>query len=172
VTGIRKKQTKKNEVYAQIANRASNMPEITKEGNNYYIYENEKSRYRIPLGLIISVVIVFACALAIALTHAQITNVERQITQTNRDLVRQREQNDALRTQIGGRYTIDEVEYIALMHLGMSYPDPSQIIEINVPPRSHVRLNTVENILPQENYFWLDLRNFVTGLLNRAIGGQ
>ena len=164
---------KKHPTYSRVTKNSKAMPQILKRGNIFFIVENEQGQYRMPRNLIISLFVIFACALAIVLTHAQITGMERQIAQERIRLHLLDEYNRNLESQIGGNYTLEEIEYIAIMRLGMTPPDPSQIIEINVPRQSHVEFNRSEHTLSgRENYFWLDIRNFISGALDRIFGGN
>jgi len=166
------KKKKKPHMFERVLKGSKTMPSILKRGNIYFLVENEASQYRIPRGIITTVVIVFICAIFIVLTHAQITGMERQIAQSNSQIRYLSNRNMELKSQIGGRYNLEQIEYIATTRLGMIHPDPSQIIEIYVPHHDHVRLNRAEHLLPRENYFWQDIRAFLMGLLNRFFGGS
>jgi len=148
------------------------MPGLFKKGNVYYLKQSEASQYRLPRNIIITVFLTIGCAIAIILTSAQITGIERQIASANTTQRALTYEGMTLNTQISGRYTNEEIEYIAFMRLGMSHPDPSQIIEINVPRANTIQLNDDEQFLPRQNYFWMDIRNFVNGILNRVFGGS
>jgi len=146
------------------------MPGIYKRGNVFFVVTKGQS-YRPSKNFVISVVVIFACALMVVLGNAQITGVETQTFQANRRLQGLMDENFALETQLTRHYTTDQIRYLAFMRLGMTDPDPSQIIEINVPRQNHVMFNTAEEILPQENSFWTDLGIFFSGVLDRLIGG-
>jgi len=161
---------KKNQTYARIKSSSKNMPGVFKRGNVFFVVERGQ-QYRPSKNLLISLAVIFCCALMVVLAHAQITGVETQILQANRQLRSISDENFALETQMRRHYTTDQIEYIAFMRLGMTHPDPAQIIEINVPRQNHVMFNTAEEILPQENYFWPGLRMFFSGILDRLIGG-
>ena len=154
----------------QVAKNSKNMPSILRRGNIYFLVENEASQYRMPRAIIATVILIFACALAIVLTHAQITGMERQIRQSERSLREVADHQMSLEAMLTGRYSLERIEYLATTRLGMIHPDPSQIIEIYVPRQNEVRLNRSEELLPQENYFWNDIRAFVGGLFNRLFG--
>jgi len=166
------RKKKKAPRYDRVLKGSKNMPSIFRRGNIYFLVENEASQYRIPRAVTITVVIVFICAMFIVLTHAQITSVERQIAQYTNELRELSSENLTLDSRLGGRYSLEEIEYIATTRLGMIHPDPSQIIEIYVPPHSNVTLNRAEHLLPRENYFWLDIRTFASELMNRIFGGN
>ena len=170
----RASQRKKDKapMYERVMKGSRNMPSILKRGHIYFLVENEASQYRMPRAVIATVLIVFVCAIVITLTHAQITGVERQITQYNQELQNLQDTNMSRTSQLSNRYSLEQIEYIATTRLGMIHPDPSQIIEIYVPPHSLVRLNRAEYLLPRENYFWQDIRTFANGLLNRVFGGN
>ena len=165
------RKRKRHQMYSRILKGSRSMPSIFKRGNIFFVVENERGQYRLPRNLILSMVVVFICALSIVITHAQVNGVAQQVAGSNRQLINLQYENLALGTQIGVHYTSDQIQYIAFTQLGMNFPDASQIIEINVPRRSHVILNTSEDVLPRENYFWLDLRNFAASIFDRVFGG-
>jgi cell division protein FtsL len=165
------RKKKKDPKYDRVFKGSRNMPSIFRRGHIYFLVENEATQYRIPRAIVITVIIVFICAMASVLTHAQITGIERQISRATVTLRDLRYHNIALDSQAGTRYTLEQIEYLASTRLGMIHPDPSQIIEIYVPPQNHVRLNRAEHLLPRENYFWLDIRAFANGLFSRIFGG-
>jgi len=162
---------KKSKMYDRVLKGSKNMPSVFRRGNIYFLVESEASQYRIPRNIIITIAIIFICALASVLTHAQITGVNTQITQANRDIRALSNERLVHETRLMGRYSIEEIEFYAFMRLGMSHPDPSQIIEINVPAQDSVVLNREEALLPRQNYFWLDIRRFISGLFDRIFGG-
>lgn len=147
------------------------MPQITKKGNIFYVFDNARGQYKIPRQLIISIVVIFVCAIVSVATQVYISSVERQISSATTRLARIVDSNSALEAQIGVHYTDDRIAEIAITQLGMTFPDQSQIIEIYVPRQSHVEFNTAQHFLPQENYFWRDIGTFVNGILDRVFGG-
>jgi len=147
-------------------------PSVYRRGRIYFLILNARGQYHIPKRLIVTVLIVFICAMMVVLTHAQITGIERQLAQHNRDYRALNAEHRILESSMAGRYTVEEIEYYAFTRLGMTHPDPSQIIEINVPRQTDVRMNREETLLPSENYFWLDIRNFASGLINRVFGSS
>ncbi|MCL2286437.1 MAG: hypothetical protein FWC32_08755 [Firmicutes bacterium] len=159
-------------MYDRVLKGSKNMPSIFRRGNIYFLVENEASQYRIPRTVIFTVALIFSCALIITLAQAQIMGMERQISQSEGRIRALSNENLDLSSRLTGRYTLEEIEYIATSRLGMIPPDPSQIIEIYVPPHSNVILNRAEHLLPRENYFWMDIRTFVSGLFNRFFGGS
>jgi len=165
------KRRKKHATYTRVMKGSKSMPSIYKRGNIFFIVENEQGHYRLPRNLIITIAVVVVCAIAVVLTNAQIAGIERQNAQSRNRLNAMMEYNRTIEAQIGGHFTLEEIEYIAIMHLGMTPPDASQIIEINVPAQSHVEFNRNADLLPRENYFWVDIRNFATGIMDRVFGG-
>jgi len=113
--------------------------------------------------VVVTLVLIFAVALGSALTFANIASVESQIVRARNDRMRYQQATMALRDQASERYTREEIERIARERLGMTWPDPSQIIEIYVPRQSYVVLNTDEDVLPGQNYFWQGIVSFITG---------
>jgi len=164
-----KKRKKMSPEFARLKN---NIPRVTKKGNVFYVLDNARGQYRIPRPLIISFVVIFICAIVTVATQVYISSLERQIAGANTRLTRIEASNVALLSQIGVHYTDDRIEEIAITRLGMIFPDQSQIIEIYVPLISNVEFNTAQHFLPSENYFWRDIRIFLSGMLDRIFGGS
>jgi len=141
-----------------------------KASNAQYIYEDKKNWLRLPMQVIATSMVVFACAMIIVLFNGQITGTERELTVANSDLRALQETNRNLESQIGGNYTLEEIEFYAFTQLGMTLPDPAQVIEINIPRQSHAMLSTQEFLPPAENFLWQDVSTFVRGLFNRLFG--
>ena len=163
---VRKK--KPDDEFARLKQK---MPHVTRKGNVFYVLDNARGQYKIPRPLIISIVVIFICAVVSVATQVYISSVERQISSANTRLARIEDSNSALLAQIGVHYTDDKIEEIAITRLGMIFPDQSQIIEIYVPRLSHVEFNTAQHFLPRENYFWRDIGTFLNGMLDRVFGG-
>jgi len=163
-----KKRAKTPDEFTRLKNT---MPRVTKKGNIFYVLDSTRGQYRIPRTLIISIVVVFICAIVTVATQVYISSLERQIANANTRLARIESSNSALLSQIGVHYTDERIEEIAITRLGMIFPDQSQIIEIYVPHISHVEFNTAQHFLPRENYFWRDIRTFVSGMFDRVFGG-
>ena len=162
---------KRPSLHSRTLNSSKTMPSVVRRGNIVFVMENKSAQYRLPRALIISTLLVFVCAMIIVLTHAQLTNVERQIAITRQQILEVQESTTALSTQIGVRYSLDEIAFIAFTELGMTPPDSSQIVDINVPPLSHVVLGTSDNLLASDSHFWSDMRIFIGGILDRIFGG-
>jgi len=163
-----KKRYKMPDEFARLRN---NIPRVTKKGNIFYVLDDSRGQYKIPRPLIISIVVIFVCAIVTVATQVYISSLERQIASANAHLTRIEASNEALLSQIGVHYTDNRIEEIAITRLGMIFPDQSQIIEIYVPRISHVEFNTAQHFLPSENYFWRDIRTFLSGMLDRIFGG-
>ena len=150
-----------------------NMPKILTRGNIIFILSpvDANSDVKLPWRMVITILLVFLGGVGIAMTHAQITNMETRIIQSRRVLLAYQEANSALEAQVLDRHTTDEIERIARYRLGMELPDPSQIIDIYVPRRDTVVLNIDEYALPRENFFWRDIVGFMSGLITRMLGG-
>ena len=168
----RRSKKKKKPMYDQVIKGSKNMPSIMRRGNIYFLVENEASQYRMPKAIIATVALIFVCAMTIVLAHAQITGMERQVAQLERDRRAVGEHQLSLDSMLIAQYSLEQIEYLATTRLGMIHPDPSQIIEIYVPPQNRVQLNRSDEFIPQENYFWNDIRTFASGLLNRVFGGN
>ena len=128
--------------------------------------------YQFPIRIILTVLVIVICALIVVLTDSQLTTVRNEINRANLQVRQLSDEHTRLNSQLAGLYTLDQVAYLATTRLGMTPPDPSQIIEIHVPPQGFVMLNRSEEALPRENYFWADMRAFVSQLFNRALGGN
>jgi cell division protein FtsB len=130
-------------------------------------------RRRISFRIIFSLILIGLGGIGSALTYAVIYDVQVKITQTTRAYNAQREENAALRAQLGERYSLAEVERIAREELNMSEPDASQIIHIQVPKESYVVLNDGDEVTEDtENYFWEGLASYISDLFNRLMGGE
>jgi len=167
----RKVKKKKPSLRSRTLNSSKTMPSVVRRGNIVFVMENKSAQYRLPGALIVSTLLVFICAMVIVLTHAQLTNVDRQIASARRDIQEVRDSSTAISTQIGVRYSLDEIAYIAFTEFNMTPPDPAQIIDIDVPRLSHVVLSTSDNLLSHDSYFWSDMRIFIAGILDRIFGG-
>ena len=166
-----KRKRKNHEMYTRVMKGSKSMPSVYRRENIFFLVENERGHYRLPRNAVISILMAFVCVIGVLLTNAQINGVERQIVVARRQLNAMNEDNRNTEGRIHNHFTIEEVEYLAIMHLGMAPPDASQIIEINVPAQSHVEFNRAPEILPRENYFWADIRQFAGGLMDRVFGG-
>ena len=139
---------------------------IRKRGKIYFMYH--KRRWRMPWRLIIPLVLVFMCGIGIAVSFAQIHSVERQITQTRQRYMAQQATNAVLEAAMV-EYAYEVITQRA-RELGLSEPDPSQIIYFYAPHlTSHVVI-TYDRVLPQENYFWQGIRGFFSGIADRIFG--
>jgi len=96
--------------------------------------------------------------------RTEISSVERELRDLHADIFRRE-------AELRERYTFEEIERAATERLGMAFPDASQIIHINVPRIGGVTLNTAEYALPRHNYFWEDVRNFMSGIVDQIFGG-
>lgn len=152
--------------------KSKSVPGVYRRGNVFYLVENEASQYKLPRAIVITMLVVVACALVIVLTNSQITSVERQISAHTVELRALQDQRMAEEARMMARYTLEEIEYIAFVHLGLIYPDPSQIIEIFVQPENVISMNRHQELIPVENFFWADIRSFISGLFNQVFGGS
>ena len=143
-----------------------NKPKLTRWGTTVYANHKVDKKYRVPRGIIAVVVVFFLGALASAVPFSRITVVNRQIATAQRDINIMRANNRTMRAQIAERFSLDEIERIATTRLGMTRPDPAQVLYIYVPPQSHVMLNMNEPIV-QENYFWQEILGFFQRLIRR-----
>jgi len=139
---------------------------IRKRGNVYYLFHKEHRR--ISWRLVVALLFVFLGGVGSAVSYAQIFSLQRQIRISSNELTAQQETNRSLDADVAGRYTRDEIERRA-RELGLSEPDPSQIIYFYAPQQSHVTI-TYNAHLPQENYFWQGIVAFVNGVIERIFG--
>ncbi|MDR0272006.1 MAG: hypothetical protein LBI27_01620 [Clostridiales bacterium] len=114
--------------------------------------------------------IIFIGGIGSTAFHALNANIQNEINLAEREIRVLQEENVALNARLHERYTFSEIERIASEQLGMSFPDASQIIEIDVPRVGAVTLNASEHALPQQNYFWNDVSNFFSGIRDRIFG--
>ena len=113
--------------------------------------------------------IVFLGAIGSAFSYAQIHSLQREIQQTRVAINTQLMVNNELESQlsIAERYTREDIERLASERLGMSEPDPSQIIYFIVPPVSSVSMNTYIPQPPSANYFWQEVVAFFNAARER-----
>jgi hypothetical protein len=107
-----------------------------------------------------------------ALFQARNANIRTEIRQAERRLGAYQSENFVRAAELRERYTFEEIERIATERLGMSFPDASQVILIDVPRIGGVTLNTAEYALPRRNYFREDVTRFVSGIMNQIFGGD
>ena len=111
-------------------------------------------------------------ALYIANLTAGNAKLRASITSAERALREVQARNLILEEDLRERFTYDEIERFAIERLGMSFPDPMQIIHIYVPRVGSVILNTDESALPRQRIFRDEVFNFLTELANRIFGGD
>jgi len=135
-------------------------------------YINQKGKYwlKLPIQIVCTGLVVFACAMAIVLFNGQITGTQRDVSAANSTFRSLQETNRNLAAQIGGAYTLEEIEFYAVTELGMTLPDPAQVIEINVPMQSYAVLSTHEFLPHAENFRWQDVSTFVRAVFDRLFG--
>ena len=122
--------------------------------------------------LTVTFALIFFGGIGSAWFQAEHRNIQRDIDRAKITLRDLNKENDIREAERRERYTFDEIERIATERLGMSFPDASQVIYINVPRIGGVTLNTDEHVLPKHNYFFEDVSNFLSGLSNRVFGGD
>ncbi|MCL2197902.1 MAG: hypothetical protein FWB80_03160 [Defluviitaleaceae bacterium] len=115
--------------------------------------------------------VILICGVGSAAFQARNTNIQTEINRLDRELRTINADNFALESRLQDRSTFAEIERIATERLGMSFPDASQVRNIYVPRVGGVTLNTADYALPQHNYFWNDVREFLTGFFNQLFGG-
>ena len=98
----------------------------------------DSRRYRIPIHILFTVVLIFAGGVGTAFSFAYLHDMRRQMNNTRRYIQEQRAENIAVQAEIARHLSIDEVSRIAREYLNMGPPDVSQIVRINVPHQSYV----------------------------------
>ncbi|MCL2578350.1 MAG: hypothetical protein FWE27_09970 [Defluviitaleaceae bacterium] len=124
------------------------------------------------LKLTITFILILIGGLSSVMFEARNANIKTEIAGKERDLRNLQHDIFVREAELRERYTFDEIERIATERLGMSFPDASQVILINVPRIGGVTLNTDEHVLPRHNYFWEDASNFLSGIFNQIFGGD
>ena len=147
------------------------IPDVLVRGNVIYIKGKPAPPIFNPWLMAITLFLILIGGLSGAMAAAQITQTERLIAQARSQRAYYQNLNVTLREHLSERYTNYEIERIATERLGMARPDPSQVIEIYVPRFSYVVLNTDDDIMPRENYFWREIVTFLSGIADRIFGG-
>lgn len=137
----------------------------------YYKYMESLKSFPLKK-LAITFFIILIGGIGSAAFQARNTTIQTEINRAEREFRAYQTENFRLESQLQERYTHYEIERMATERLGMSFPDPSQVVNIYVPRIGGVTLNTDEYVLPRHNYFWQDMRNFLLGILNQIFGGS
>ena len=148
-----------------------NIPRIRIRGDARFIIYVNQLRDIFSWQLIVSLFLVLIGGLGTLAIHVQVAGVENEIFQARSSLQQAQIDIFTLESLLDERYTDFEIEWIAIERLGMNFPDPSQIIEIEVPRQGGITLNTIMHEPPPENYLAVELRHFLAGILNRIFGG-
>ncbi|MCL1843839.1 MAG: hypothetical protein FWF79_08500 [Defluviitaleaceae bacterium] len=151
--------------------RDPNAPKKLESKDTIFIIYRNKLRKFPWKKIAFTMILILIGGIGSAVTQARIANTRNYIIQAERDLWYYRAGNITLSSRLDERYTLYEIERRAL-ELGMSFPDPSQIIEIYVPRVGGVTLNTADYALPRHNYFREEIRNFLSGIINQIFGGN
>lgn len=110
---------------------------------------------------VVTIALIFICALGVALSYAALYGKSLHIAQLNSDLKQKREQNAVLEAEIAKSYDLKEIERIATTKLNMAKPTASQIIPISVPKQSYrVPVEDVEPESQGETAFQMIKRFF------------
>ena len=151
-------------------NRA-NMPTIRiRDDARFIIYMNQFRDF-FSWQLVVSLVIILMGGIGSLTIHAHVTSLESQINIARNDLQQAQVDVFTLEFQLDQRYSDTEIHWIAMDRLGMTFPDPSQVIEINVPRQGGATLNTIMREEPIENYLWIDITSFFRGIIETVFGG-
>ena len=169
--GRSKSVDKGTEELLKMFKKRKNMPLIrVRKDARFIVYVNQFKDI-FSWQIIVSLLIVLIGGLGSLAIHAHVTYVENQINMSRRRLQQAQIDVFTLQSRLEERYTDAEIEWIAIDRLGMNFPEPAQIIEINVPRQGGATLNTVKRDVPVENYIANEIRYFITGVLNRIFGG-
>ena len=151
-------------------NRA-NMPTIRiRDDARFIIYVNQFKDF-FSWQMVVSLVIILLGGLGMLTIHAHVTSLESQINIARNNLTQAQVDVFTLESRLDQRYSDTEIQWIAIERLGMSFPDPTQIIEINVPRLGGATLNTIMREEPVENYLWIDITSFFRGIIETVFGG-
>ena len=121
--------------------------------------------------MVVSLIIILMGGIGSLTIHAHVTSLESQINIARNDLQQAQVDVFTLESRLDERYSESEIHWIAVDRLGMSFPDPSQVIEINVPRQGGATLNTIMREEPAENYLWNDITSFFRGIIETVFGG-
>ncbi|MCL2377862.1 MAG: hypothetical protein FWC77_01915 [Defluviitaleaceae bacterium] len=144
---------------------AASDTKVRKRGNVYFLYHKE--RKRVSWRLAITILLVFIVGVGSAVSFATIHNMNRQVAASTRALNAQLQHNLNLSAETTERYTHEEIARRARA-LGLSEPDPSQIIYFYAPVQSNVVFRYTP-VSDQENHFWRGVIDFLRGLVERVI---
>ena len=151
-------------------NRA-NMPTIRiRDDARFIIYMNQFKDF-FSWQMIVSLIIILMGGIGSLTIHAHVTSLESQINIARSNLTQAQVDVFTLESRLDQRYSDTEIQWIAIERLGMSFPDPTQIIEINVPRQGGATLNTIMREEPVENYLWNDITAFFRGIIETVFGG-
>ena len=151
-------------------NRA-NMPTIRiRDDARFIIYMNQFKDF-FSWQMVVSLIIILMGGIGSLTIHAHVTSLESQINIARNDLSHAQQDVFSLEFQLDERYSDAEIQWIAIERLGMTFPDPSQVIEINVPRQGGATLNIVMREEPIENYLWMDITSFFRGIIDTVFGG-
>jgi cell division protein FtsL len=148
-----------------------NAPLILESKDTRYTIFKESVKNFPWVRLTITLIVILIGGVGSAAFQARNANLRRDINRAERQFRNYQTENFRLEQMLQDRFTFHEIE-TAAERLGMTHPDSSQIIYIDVPRMGGVTLNTAEYALPQHNYFWDDVSNFFSGLINQIFGGD
>ncbi len=120
-------------------------------------------QFRLNGRLVFTLLLFFAGALSLALTYALITEARHKINETRALVQEQKDANTSLRAQLTEKYTLDEIERIAVDRLGMIKPDQSQIITVYVPKQNYSELRSEPE--PEDKSVWQTVVSFFQNLI-------
>ncbi|MCL2216073.1 MAG: hypothetical protein FWB91_03525 [Defluviitaleaceae bacterium] len=149
-----------------------NVPKKLSRRNENLIIYYDQLRNLISFEMIVTFVLIAFAAIFATAIHAYNTNIQTGISRANQELRTYRTTVFNLTDQLSERYTSYEIERIASERLGMAFPDPSQIIHIEVHRQGTIMMNVTDDLLPPENRFWQDVTGFVRNMINRIFGGS
>jgi len=111
-----------------------------------------------------SVLLFFLGMISMAVFQAQIMDEQAQIKNSGAALYSLTQANNQLSADISNNYNLATIEKIATEKLGMSKPNPSQIIHISVPPSSYVEQCQPPQTDVSDNSLWQKITSLAAKL--------
>ena len=148
-----------------------NIPKKLSRSNENLVIYYDQLRNVISFELVITFALVVFAAVFVTGFHALNTGVSTEITRANQQLRSYQASVFNLNAQLADRYTSYEIERIATERLGMSFPDASQIVHIEVHRQGTVMLVTDYLVAPTVT-FWDSVGNFIRDTINNIFGGS
>ena len=147
-----------------------NIPKKLARRNENLVIYYDQLRNVISLEIIVTFALVVFAAVFVTGFHALNTGVSTEITRATQQLRSYQTNVFNLTAQLADRYTSYEIERVATERLDMGFPDPSQIIHIEVHRQGTVML-VPDYLVAQPITFWQSVSNFISDTINNIFGG-